>query len=47
MFSSMIQYVFAGAYTLEEKFFCMLLFMFCVELLVGIIEGLIKGARSR
>lgn len=47
MFKSIMDLVFAGCVDYVDKFFCMMMFLFGVEILVGLIDSLMRGVRSR
>lgn len=47
MFVDLLEYVFAGCTDMVDKFFCMCMFLFVVELFVGIIGALIGGVRKK
>lgn len=47
MFKNLMDAVFYGCTDTVDKVFCMLMFLFLVEMLVGIIASLIGGVRKR
>lgn len=46
MYKGLMDLVFTGCTDIADKFFCMLMFCFTVEILVGIISALIRGNRK-
>lgn len=47
MFKGLLEAVFSGCTDTVDKVFCMLLFLFFVEMVVGIISSLTGGARRQ
>lgn len=47
MFDTLLPLIFSGATTPEERVFCMLLFIFFLELIANLIRTIVGGARSK
>lgn len=47
MYSDLMQFVFSGCTDIADKFFCLMMFCFTVEIFVGLISALIGGVRKR
>lgn len=47
MFESLMDAVFYGCTDTVDKVFCMLMFLFVVEMFVGIMASLVGGVRKR
>lgn len=47
MFDTLLPLIFSGATTPEERIFCMLLFIFFLELIASLIRTIIGGAKDR
>ena len=47
MFNTLLPLIFAGASNAEERVFCMLLFIFFLDLIASLIRTMVGGARSK
>jgi len=47
MFDTLLPLIFSGATNPEERIFCMLLFIFFLDLIASLIRTIVGGARSK